>query len=155
MTFYYEIVGFLPNGGNIQKDYDYGCEPTKHAIYIYRITQTNIDGKVFEFSAKQVQDFCKKNGLNAVPELFYGKPIELFSDNRLNLDNWREKFLEVIKHEFNEHQCFMCGNKVPEEGCVIRIEGLDFEAYKQKSTAFYERETAQLDKGENNIEDEN
>lgn len=155
MTFYYEIVGFLPNGGDIQKDYDYGCEPYQHAIYIYRITQTNIDGKVFEFSAKQVQDFCKKNGLNAVPELFYGKAIELFSDNRLNLDNWREKFLEVIKDEYNEHQCFMCGNKVPEEGCVIRIEGLDFEAYKQKSTAFYERETAQLDKGENNIEDEN
>ena len=66
-----------------------------------------------------------------------------------------EKFLNVIKDEYNEHQCFMCGNKVPEEGCVIRIEGLDFEAYKQKSTAFYERETTQLDKGESNIEDEN
>ena len=154
MTFYYEIVGFLPNGGAIQKDYDYGCEPTKHAIYIYRITSTNVDGKVIEFSAKQVQDFCKKNGLNAVPELYYGYAKE-FSDERLNKENWEIKFLETIKKKYNEKDCYMCSTKVPEEGCVIRIEGNDFEAYKAKSERFYARETAQLDKGESNIEDEN
>lgn len=49
----------------------------------------------------------------------------------------------------------MCINKVPEEGVVVRIEGNDFEAYKAKSERFYARETAQLDKGELNIEDEN
>ena len=171
MTFYYEIVGFLPNGGAIQKDYDYGCEPSQHAIYIYRITQTNVDGKVFEFSAKQVQDFCKKNGLNAVPELYYGFAKD-FTDNisiktagsdlggtdlicKIDEEFDSDKFLNRIKQLYNEKDCFMCKTKVPEEGIVIRIEGLDFEAYKQKSTAFYERETAQLDKGEGNIEDEN
>lgn len=154
MTFYYEIVGFLPNGGAIQKDYDYGCEPNKHAIYIYRITSTNVDGKVIEFSAKQVQDFCKKNGLNAVPELYYGYAKE-FSDERLNKENWEIKFLETIKQKYNEKDCYICSTKVPEEGCVIRIEGNDFEAYKAKSELFYARETAQLDKGESNIEDEN
>lgn len=154
MTFYYEIVGFLPNGGAIQKDYDYGCEPTKHAIYIYRITSTNVDGKVIEFSAKQVQDFCKKNGLNAVPELYYGYAKE-FSDERLNKENWEIKFLETIKQKYNEKLCYMCKNQLPEEGVVIRVEGLDFEAYKAKSELFYARETAQLDKGESNIEDEN
>ena len=154
MTFYYEIVGFLPNGGSIQKDYDYGCEANKHAIYIYRITQTNVDGKVFEFSAKQVQDFCKKNGLNAVPELYYGYAKE-FSDERLNKENWEIKFLETIKNKYNEKDCFMCSNKVPQEGVVVRIEGLECEAYKQKSELFYQRETKLLDKGESNIEDEN
>ena len=49
----------------------------------------------------------------------------------------------------------MCNNTVPEEGCVVRIEGLEFEAYKQKSNRFYERETKNLDLGEINIEDEN
>jgi len=49
----------------------------------------------------------------------------------------------------------MCSNSVPEEGVVIRIEGLEIEAYKQKSTAFYERETSLLDKGESDIESEN
>ena len=56
---------------------------------------------------------------------------------------------------YNEKDCFMCNNKVPEEGCVIRIDGLEFEAYKQKSERFYARETILLDKGESNIEDEN
>jgi hypothetical protein len=163
MTLYYEIVGFLPNGGAIQKDYDYGCESNKHTIYIYRITQTNVDGKVFEFSAKQVQDWCKKNGLNPVPELYYGtaenlywqlnKKYKLF-DNSFP-ENWQERFLDLIKTEYNEKDCYMCSNKVPEEGCVVRIEGLDFEAYKAKSNRFYERETKFLDKGESNIEDEN
>ena len=154
LSIYCEIVGFLPNGGSIQKDYDYGCEPTKHAIYIYRITSTNVDGKVIEFSAKQVQDFCKKNGLNAVPELYYGYAKE-FSDERMTKENWEIKFLDTIKQKYNEKDCFTCSTPQPEEGVVIRIEGNDFEAYKAKSERFYARETAQLDKGESNIEDEN
>ena len=158
LSIYCEIVGFLPNGGAIQKDYDYGCEPTKHAIYIYRITSTNVDGKVIEFSAKQVQDWCKKNGLNPVPELYYGHAKDLFTFQNLNDtsdDAWRDEFLAYVKFQYNEKDCYMCKNKVPEEGCVVRIEGLEFEAYKAKSERFYARETAQLDKGESNIEDEN
>ena len=157
MTLYYEIVGYLPNGGSIQKNYDYCCSIGNHSIYIYRITETNVDGKVVEYSAKQVQDWCKKNGLNAVPELYYGYAKELIFDidGFNSLENWQSSFLDKIKHNYNEKDCYICKNKVPEEGIVIRIEGLDFEAYKQKSTAFYERETAQLDKGESNIEDDN
>lgn len=61
MTLYYEIVGFLPySGGFIQKGYDYGCNDKEFAVYIYRITHTNVDGKVVEYSAKQVQDWCNK-----------------------------------------------------------------------------------------------
>lgn len=163
MTFYYEIVGYLPNGACIQKDYDYGCDSNKHSIYIYRITQTNVDGKVTEYSAKQVQDFCKKNGLNAVPQLFYGYAKDCFTSiyhlaeepQNFPDQNWDEEFLSYVKDTYNEKKCYICHNNVPEEGCVIRIEGLEFEAYKQKSTAFYERETKLLDKGESNIEDEN
>ena len=154
MTFYYEIVGFLPNGGMIQKGYEYGCEVGKYKISIYRITQTNIDGKVFEFSAKQVQDFCKNNGLNAVPELFYGRAKDILGEQHDEI-NFSEKFLERVKELYNEKDCYLCKNKVPEEGCVIRVEGYDFEAYKAKSNRFYERETILLDKGESNIEDEN
>ena len=166
MTLYYEIVGFLSNGTPIQKDYDYGCQPNKHAIYIYRITQTNVDGQVYEFSAKQVQDWCKLNELNAVPELYYGYARDLyfevtpdeegdFSQTNIDIDSWRTNFLKFIKELYNEKDCFMCNAKVPEEGCVVRIEGLGIETYKQKSERFYQRETALLDKGESNIEDEN
>lgn len=160
MTFYYEIVGFLPNGGAIQKDYDYGCESMKHAIYIYRITQTNVDGKIFEFSAKQVQDFCTKNGLNAVPQVYYGFAKGLFDRNvsfyeNLTGEEFSDEFLTRVKFLFNEHDCYICKNKVPEEGVVIRVEGLDFEAYKAKSNRFYERETKLLDQGIADIEDTN
>lgn len=174
MTFYYEIVGYLPTNALIQKDYDYGYnsftpiegddssfmykEGDNYGIYIYRITYTNVDGKVFEFSARQVQEFCKKNNLKAVPKLYYGTAVGIAPEEYKKFgdsDEFKTAFLENIKKMYNEKDCFMCANKVPEEGCVIRVEGLEFEAYKQKSNAFYALETKLLDKGEENIEDEN
>ena len=166
VTIYYEVVGFLPNGGAIQKDYDYGCRQGEHKIMVYRITYTNTAGKVFEFSAKQVQDWCKTFGVGAVPELFYGRAKDLYNENytyegidmklsNFNIEKWREGFLQTLKDKFNEKDCYICKNAVPEEGCVIRMEKNEFEAYKCKSNRFYERETKQLDKGESNIEDEN
>lgn len=155
LTIYGEIAGFLPNGKQIQPNYDYGCNQVtgEHKTFVYRITYTNQSGKVFEFSAKQVQDWCHKNGLTPVPQLFYGYASEL-SDERLNEENWRNKFLENVKLKYNEKKCFMCKNDVFEEGAVIRVEGNDSEAFKCKSKAFYEYETKLLDKGEVNIEDE-
>lgn len=168
MTLYYEIVGYLPNGGSIQKDYDYGYPKEKETfgIYIYRITYTNPSGKVFEFSAKQVQNWCEFNGLNPVPEIFYGYAGDLFDNTKVELNNGnlsveqictfnQENFLEKLKKDFNDKDCYMCTNKVPEEGVVVRIEGLDFEAYKQKSFLFYARETKNLDKDIIDMESEN
>ena len=170
MTIYYEVVGFLPNGSYIQGPYDYGCDPCEHKNMIYRITYTNPSGKVFEFSVKQVRDWCKDRGLETVPQLYYGyakdfydeivydgsdetKIIGLFSD--MDINGWRDSFLQKIKDKYNEKDCYICENRVPEEGCVIRIEKNEFEAYKAKSNRFYEFETKLLDKGESNIEDEN
>ena len=104
--------------------------------------------------ARHVQDWCRKSGLKPVPQLFYGYASE-FSDERLSEENWRNKFLDTIKALYNEKDCFMCINTVPEEGCVIRVEGLEFEAYKQKSNRFYELETKLLDQGVADLESEN
>lgn len=93
--------------------------------------------------------------LNAVPELFYGRAKELLADNRLNNKTWQNRFLRIVKDKYNEKDCYMCANKLPEEGVVIRVEGLDFEAYKQKSFRFLQNESSLLDKGESNIEDDN
>jgi hypothetical protein len=150
MTIYAEIAGYLHNGGAIQKDYDYGCLTGQHKTFVYRITQTNVDGKVYEFSAKQVQEWCKLNGLTPVPELFYGYAKDLFNDERLTLKNWRIKFLEEIKKRYNEKDCYLCNNKVIEEGVVIRVENLNVKVFKQKSVGFLEYETKLLDQ---NIED--
>ena len=156
MTFYYEIVGYLPSGAYIQGPFDYGQEPGTFGIYIYRITSTNVDGKVIEFSSKQVQDFCKQYSLNAVPQLYYGLARDICAElwDAFHVEEWRGHWLNLIKERYNEKDCFMCKNKLPEEGVVIRIEGMELEAYKQKSTNFYEMESSNLDKNIIDIESE-
>ena len=163
LTLYYEIVGYTRNGDMIQKGYDYGCtqpngeeyvEGVHYKIKIYRITYTNQSGKVFEFSAKQVQDWCNQFGLTPVTQLYYGYAGGFLKhDKRTTIQTWQEQFMESIKEKYNEKDCYMCNNKVPEEGVVIRIEKNDFEAYKQKSNRFYELETKMLDEGVVDIEE--
>jgi hypothetical protein len=163
MTIYAEIAGYLPTGSYIQSQYDYGCLTGQHKVFVYRITQTNVDGKVIEFSAKQVQEWCKLNGLLPVPELFYGYAKDCFTNiyhlieepNQFE-QKWNEEFLIEIKKKYNEKDCYMCINKVPEEGCVVRLDNkFNYEAFKQKSTRFFEGETKMLDKGIIDIEENN
>lgn len=170
MTAYYEIVGYLPNGGHIQKlgnlACDYGCVPPsqdekyehgKHfKVLVYRITLTSITGHVHEFSAKEVQQWCYQMGISPVVEYYYGFAKDLYPD--LNLDeHWNENFLQRLA---NDKQFFMecnsptCANKVPHEGLVIKIENMKSEAFKLKCFKFLDAEGKALDKGETNIEDE-
>lgn len=165
MTIYGEIVGFTPSGEAIQGGYDYGHEVThnelgvanvnRFGVYIYRITYTNWAGQVFEFSAKQVQDWCKQNGLNAVPEFYYGHALHLipYSEEIKTDEQFQAALLSKLQSSFNmEKDCKLCKNKVPAEGIVVRVEGLDYDAYKLKSFRFSERETKELDKGVTDLE---
>jgi len=173
MTIYGEVAGFLPGGGYIQNGFDFGCKPGEHKIFVYRITYTNPQGKVFEFSMKQVQEWCKSKGLTPVPLLFYGTVDEFmreyfelqfvtkdFGANKITAyvpkEFNPEDFLALVKKKYNEKDCYICKNpKTPEEGAVIRIEKNELQAYKCKSTRFLEKETKELDKGEADIESEN
>ena len=173
MTAYGEIVGFTQSGTPIQQGYDYGFsnkvntldrETTNvqnFGIYVYRLTFTTVTGQVIEFSAKQVQNWCKEHGLNPVPEFFYGKASDLIKvDNQLIFfheeakDRWRGQVLEYLLTAFNmEKDDANCVNKVPAEGIVVRIEdGTNYDAYKLKSFRFRERETKELDKGVVDVE---
>lgn len=160
-TLYYEIVGFLPDGNYIQKNYDYGCEPPKDGKYvseinfkvrIYRITITNVEGDVYELTPTEVQRWCKSNGLIPVKEMYCGTAKELYG----NSENFGEFFIE---HLSNDRKFYMemdspdCKNKVPHEGIVIKVLGKNSEAVKLKSFAFLNKEQAELDKGISNIED--
>ena len=151
MTAYYEIVGYVGGESSkmIQKDYDYGCKQGELDVYIYRITTTNVDGKVNEYSALQVQEWCKEKGLNAVPELYQGTLEEFYDEIDYNDKDWRDLALSRLKENFINcyKECYMCNNKVPNEGIVIRKENtLGIEAYKLKNPEFLLRETKQLDK---------
>lgn len=158
ITLYGECIGFTKDGGYIQKDYDYKCEPKKFKIYIYRITFTNVDSQVFEFDCKQILEFCEKYNLNYKETFFfYGKVSELFNKlnqkhelwlnpNLSNDRDFQEYFIKLLELEYNEKDCFMCNNNVPEEGIVIRKQNLfDYEAYKLKSARFFEKESKDLD----------
>lgn len=148
-----EIVGYTKQGGWIQKGYDYGQEPGTCELYVYRMYYTSPSGKVFEFNHEQIVAYCTKYGLKMVPTFFRGKIKEKY--NIPNDEYFAQTFLEVMKTDYTEKQCFMCKNKVPEEGVVIiENDGNAFRPLKLKSFAFQERETKQLDSGETNLEDE-
>lgn len=166
LTVYYEIIGFLPNGGYIQKDFDYGyVQPDANSSYthgvhygirVYRVTYTNPDGIVYEFSAKQVQQWSIKNGLEPVREFYYGYAKDLYPELSLT-DHWHENFLQNLcndKRFYMEELSPVCKNKVPHEGIVLKIENGLSQAYKVKCIRFLEEEGKMLDKGETNIEDE-
>lgn len=152
-TVYGECVGYTKEGSWIQKDYDYACEVGERKFYIYRITFTNEDGIVNNLSTTEVKQFCEQFNLNYVPLLYYGKAKDLYP-NILESEHWIENFVKALEENYNEKDCYICKSKVPEEGIVIRRENMfEFEAYKLKSFSFLERETKLLDKGEENIED--
>ena len=169
LTVYAEIVGYMPNGQMIQKDYDYKCvynpksfdyqkmtpKQMYHArlfdIVVYRITYTNVDGKVFEFSTQQVKEFCKKYGLHSVKELYYGRAENLFPNLNIN-EHWHEEFLTNLRNMYLEQRSILCNNNVPEEGIVLRREVNGIDVYKLKSINFLEKESKMLDRGEIDIE---
>lgn len=151
MSVYYEIIGFEPNGNYIQKNFDYGyTKPTdsyeynkNFGIRIYRVTLTDPDGNVYEFSPREVQSWATQHGLVPVKELYYGKAGDLYSDNFIdNLAKDKRFFMEEYSPE--------CVNKVPQEGVVIKIDGKNSQAYKLKCFKFFNM--SQKDP-ETNIED--
>ena len=167
MTAYYEILGYLPENKFIQKGYDYGYVPDvsdgqpyqygrNFGIRIYRLTYTNVDGKVFEFSPREVQIWSKEHDLIPVTELYYGRARDLYPD--LDPDvHFSENFIDRLSNDKNFYmECDSpeCSNKVPHEGLVIKIDNMKPAAFKLKCFRFLNKEQQQLDKGESNIEDE-
>ena len=147
ITLYYEILGYLPSGKDIQKNYDYGCKAGEHRVEVYRITYTDPIGRVKEFSWQQIKDYCQKYGLNTVHEFYYGALNNLFDPSCYD-------FVGYLSENYLEKDCPVCVNKVPAEGICVRLEKNDYKAYKLKSFRFLKGESELQDKGESNIEDE-
>lgn len=154
-TIYGEIVGFLKGGKAIQGEYDYNCAPEEKKVLVYRITFTNADGIAMELSSAQIKEYCDYFGLNYVHVFYSGKACDLYSGLDQNL-HWHEDFVKNLEKDYNDKDCFISVNKIPEEGIVIRKEKLfSFEAYKLKSFRFLEYETNLLDQGFEDIENFN
>lgn len=164
-TAYYEIVGFLPSGNYIQKGYDYSCVPPKQGelfthekhfkVRIYRVTMTNVDGQVVEYTPMQVQQWCEKVGLTPVEQCYFGKAKDLYPD--LDTSNhWNEDFIERLSNDkkfYMELDSPHCKNNVPHEGLVIKPLNRLGSAFKLKCFRFLDKEGRLADLGEVDIED--
>ena len=145
----------------------------QHKFYVYKISVVNPDGKVIYLTDKQIEEWCEKVGLLYKDTfIYYGKAsnyydyaestgnrnnVELTEKDYLsfrNVEQWREQFLQHLEQLHNEKDCYMCTNKVPEEGIVLRVENLEsYEAYKLKSKRFLLMESDNQEKEETNLED--
>ena len=164
MTIYAEIIGFTPGGGYVQKNYDYGfvCPKDGNYVYnenfgikVYRITLTNVDGIVHEFSTQEVQIWCKNHDLVPVNEYYYGKASKLYPEI-VSSEDWTKDFIDKLANDKNFHmeeKSPSCKNKVPHEGIVIKIENMKSQAFKLKCFAFLDKKQKDLDKGVDDIED--
>lgn len=152
-TLYGEIIGYESTGSFIQKDYDYGCNVGEKKFYVYRVTNVNEDGLIIELTDEQIKDFCEHYGfLYSDTYFYYGRAKDLYKLSTRNVELWREHFLRKLEEEFNEKDCHMCSNLVPEEGIVLRKEKtFQYEAYKLKSKRFLLGESANIE--QENIED--
>ncbi len=164
-TLYGEIVGYTPTGSMIQGGYHYGCGPGQHKFIIYRVTNTNSDGKTLELTWAQMKEFCEKYNFGMVKELYYGRAIDFYPMNKrlrdlyleskdLAVPQWQEKFLKKLEETYiQDAMCPYNNNEVLQEGIVLRIDHLEeCSAFKLKNFAFLEAESKANDAGVIDIE---
>lgn len=157
-TVYGEIVGYTPDGGAIQSMkgnvYHYGCQPKTHRLLIYRVTSTNVDGRVTELTWGQMKGFCTQYGLEIVPELYYGRADGFLPHTYDTDDEWQEAFVAKLEELYvHDQMCHHNDMAVPAEGVVVRVDRYtECEAYKITSYAFRNGESDELDTGTLDIE---
>lgn len=148
-TVYYEIVGFTDDGTPIMpkasnkklnnkefiKQYgeetifSYGCDPDnkKSDLYVYRMTTTNEDGDVVEYTPDFMRYRCEQMGVKCVPLLWRG-----FIPEEVNPG---EYIKEIAERYYDGPD--PVGKTHVREGVVCRILNRPgFAAYKHKNYDF-------------------
>ena len=147
-TVYYEVVGYvnettpiMPSGNNkkVGKDFvkqygdtttfNYSCGKGQSDFYVYRMTMTNEDGDVFEYSPHQIKYRCEQMGCKYVPVF-----MESFipNDTIVGAGEWVKRCAE----EYYDGADPIGKNHI-REGVVIRIVNRPkFTAYKHKNFNF-------------------
>ena len=162
-TVYYEVVGFTTTGAPIMGDADntklkdkefvkqygktttfsYGCAPAvgvegekpQSDIYVYRMTMTNEDGDVVEYSPDFMRYRCEQMGAKTVPVLWYGLIPEnpgASYDDTITAGEWINNLAERFYDGPDP-----IGKTHVREGVVVRIINRPkFAAYKHKNFSF-------------------
>ena len=148
VTLYGEIVGVSKNGTPVQstkgKAYDYSklLDGRTIGFIAFRMTFTDVNGKVTEMFRSELESYC--NGLN-IPTV----PIAECSNVSENVSEW----LKEIRNKYAIGDCLYCNNKVLREGVVITYEHCPSDRFKPdtnkvcklKSAEFLGMETEILD----------
>lgn len=153
---YGEVVGYTPDGGSIQKGYDYGQDAKTCELYVYRVATVNPDGIIVDLTFPQMKEWCKKNGFKHVPELWSGRHDSF----KLVLETFQEVQYAKLNKEHREKtgqnlyidEPIDNNRKSPEEGVCIRVDGLTPYILKMKNQSFLLNETLQLDTGVEDME---
>lgn len=162
-TVYYEIVGFTHDGTPIMstcsndklKDkafvkqygktttFSYGCDPQgregkpQSDIYVYRMTMTNEDGQVVEYTPDFMRYRCMYMGVKTVPVEWAGfiPDEEVFTGTSCELTDAGQFVLEKVEKFFDGPEPIDPSHI--REGCVVRvINRPTFTAYKHKNFNF-------------------
>ena len=174
---YYEVVGFTHTGAPIMSTADnkklndkefvkqygktttfsYGCAPDgvnsadgvtpQSDIYVYRMTMTNEDGDVVEYTPDFMRYRCEQMGVKTVPVMWKGViPTDLKTEDIFVNDN--NEFVDWVYASSagdwikNKSEQFYdgpdpVGKTHVREGCVVRIINRPkFCAYKHKNFSF-------------------
>lgn len=164
-TVYYEVVGYQTSGAPIMGEvsnkkvndpkfaktygettiFSYGCERGQSDFYVYRMTMTNEDGFVVEYTPDYMRYRCEQMGAKYVPVFWRGyipKENELpmvidFNDpeidsHTITAGEWVQELAEQFYDGVDP-----VGKTHVREGVVIRIvDKPKFTAYKHKNFYF-------------------
>ena len=134
---YGELIGYTPDGKEIQKDYTYNIPRGRCELYIYRVSIVNGQGHIVDLSFDHVKEFCAKNNLKVVPEIWRGKKKDFVVQN----------YIDKRLFEEGHKQCLYLGENggLVDEVVVIRIDSMIPMFYKAKGPLFFEHESKMLD----------
>lgn len=149
---YGELVGWTGEGKEIQKSYTYNIPQATCELFVYRIAIVNVDGNMVDLSWNQVKEFCNKNGLKHVPELFTCKMETLVVDDFKYVKGLLDIRFFDGAGAFRNSLYLGLNKDIVDEGICIRCDGLTPIILKAKSPKFLEHETKILDTGEEDLE---
>lgn len=158
---YFEIVSYTDDGklimpsGPVPKDYQniygkdmifsYGCEIGHSEMYVYRMTMTNEDGDIVEYSPDFMRYRCEQIGVKTVPVFYKGYIPAEYTEINTRLDNHTIKianytipgeWVKDLAEQFYDGPDPI-GKTHVREGVVVRIVNRPkFCAYKHKNFLF-------------------
>ncbi len=142
---YGELVGYVPGGGPIQKNFTYRIPEGTCELYVYRVAIVSNQGLLIDLSWGQVKEFCKDRGLKVVPELWEGMHKYFKVDDYMDKNYFKDGYKQAVPLD-KESPC--------DEGVCVRVDGIAPYILKAKSPKFFEHETNMLDQEVVDIEED-